>query len=744
MLYFVMNLHNYTKIGLLLLLTFLSFDLWSQQVLSGFVFNEENNEPVSDANVLVMPLNTGTVTDANGYFEIRNLKPGKYDISVSVVGFRKEMRHVVIREGDSKYLKIYLQIENTNLSEVSVIGEGAEKRILDDVMVEPVSLKASSGTISKIDISKQGAVSLIDAMKFVPGALIETRGRKVKQFFSVRGQVYPYPTYSIDGVWQKEFYESAYFINADNIQEIRIDRSSSALLKSLSPLTGVVDVISRKFTSRETDISVKYGSLNTFNAGIVQGNSSEKFDYSTGLQFFGTNGPAGRNGHERIVNFNGDMSWRINEKVTTYFKVLYVDGTRELVQPVYPAAPKLINQKEKYAPLTTLLLSSRTEFKPKEKYTGELQVNYLYRNPKYYVENIKTGATDKYRELECGFTINQMNAWELGNSNVLRAGILADHWRAPEGKRYYHGNPANVFTWSAVVTDQQHWGKWLVDGGFRLTQEYYKEWGGFAIEGSGGKFVDVKPITNEWQSPVWQASVGTMRPVNVLLSFSANVSAGIVAPRTGAITSDGTRPENEKRTNVDLGMIKKFNNSGLLTVTGFLVSRVDAIDYSGETVEQDNGDIVELYKNEDKMNYGLEVQWSMPVVSWMNIFANATAMKGEVRDSLDWIKDDEIPVFIGNVGANITKSQFDFNVYMNYTGRFYNDRFVDKQYLQQYGKAPLGNFFDVDMTTGYTLKRNKNIRFYIEINNLLNQKFETVAGYPDYGIIVSGGVKIRL
>ncbi len=735
---------NIKKITLALIFFLSGVSLFSQQVISGYVLNNEDNKPIPDANVLLMPLNTGAVTGADGYFEIKGLKPGKYDISVSVVGFRTAHQHVTLKEGANRSLKIYLDVYTQGLDEVSVVGESAEKRILNNVNVEPVSLKASSDIILQKHIEHQGAVTLIDAMKYVPGALIETRGRKVKQFFSVRGQTYPYPTYAIDGVWQKEFYEVTYFLNSENIQEIKIDRSSSALLKSLSPLTGVVDVVSRKFDHKETDVSVRYGSLNTFDAGVVHGNSTEKVDYMAGLQFFGTNGPEGRNGHERVVNFNNDVKWKINDKVNTTFKIFYVDGMRQLVQPIYPAAKKLMLNKEKYGPLTTLLLSSVTEFKPKDNYTGELQVNYMFKNPKYYIENLKTGDTDSYRELDCEFTINYLNTWKLGKRNVLRAGALLNHWRVPDGKRYYHGNPANVFTWSVVATDQQRWGKWLVDGGFRLTQEYYKEWGGFAIEGSGGKFTDVKPITNEWQPPVWQATAGVTRPVNMLLSFHGNVSAGVVAPRADALTEEGVQPDNEKRVNLDLGMIKRFHNSGSLTVTGFLVSRADAIDYSGKTLELDNGDIVELYKNQDKRNYGMEIDLKMPVVSWLSVFANATAMKGEVRDSTSWKKDDEIPVFIGNVGANITRARFDFNAYMNYTGVYKNDRFVDKSYLQEYGKAPLGDSFDINLNTGYTLGDKKNIRVYVDIQNLLNKKFQTVAGYPDYGIIVSGGVKIRL
>ncbi len=730
----------------LIILFVLSFSVvaFSQQSISGYVFNKDDKRPMSDANVLLLPLNTGAVTSADGRFEIRNIKPGKYIVSVSVVGFRTEKHSVRVKPGEDISLKIFMSPENRSLGEVSIIGEGAEQRVLNNVTVEPISLKAASSVVTVEDMSKLGAVTLVDAMKYIPGALIESRGRKVKQFFSVRGQTYPYPSYSIDGIWQKEFYETAYYLNSGNIQEIKIDRSASALLKSLSPLAGVVDVVSRKFDDCETDISLKYGSLNTFDAGVVHGNSTEKLSYSAAAQLFGTNGPDYRNGQERIVNVNGNLGWTINDKVKTSVKLFFMDGNRELVQPVYPAAGKLINQKERYSPLTTLMISSKTEYKPTDNYSGELQVNYSYRNPKYYVENLKTGDTNSYYEKENELTINQLNAWKLSPANVIRFGLLYNHWVAPNGKRYYYGNPADVHTWSAVVTDQQRWGRLLVDGGFRFSQEYYKQWGGFGIEGSGGKFTEVKPITNEWQSPVWQASAGVTRPVGLLLSLHGNVSAGIVTPRTGALNDLGERPENEKRTNLDIGVIKKFHNSGSLTVSGFMVSRKDAIDYSGKTIELDNGDIIELYTNQNKRNYGIEIDLKTPLLKWLYLFANATAMKGEVYGEDQWAKDDEIPVFIGNVGCNMQKSRFDFNLFVNYTGSYKNDRFVDKSYLQQFGKAPLGDFFNVDITSGYTLGAKKKTRFFVELKNLFNEPFQTVAGYPDYGTIVSMGVKMKL
>ena len=56
------------------------------------------------------------------------------------------------------------------------------------------------GIVTEQAINKQGAQNIIEAKNYVPGAIIETRGRQLKQFFSIRGQKYPYPDYAINGI----------------------------------------------------------------------------------------------------------------------------------------------------------------------------------------------------------------------------------------------------------------------------------------------------------------------------------------------------------------------------------------------------------------------------------------------------------------------------------------------------------------------------------------------------------------
>ena len=733
---------------LYLLCLFIPFQkVTAQQNITGTVRDRSDNAPLPEVNILLLPSDQGTFSDSTGYFIIKNVFPGKYVLSVSMVGYRKEKYNIRVPDSKNVSFNIFLNRENKRIEEISIIGKGAEQRMLKNITIEPLSLKAAETVISHNDIEKEGAVTLMDALRYVPGGLTETRGRKVKQFFSVRGQTYPYPAYSVDGIMQKEFYETAPYLSAAGIERIKVDRSASALLKSLSPLSGVIDIVTRKYTRKETSLIAKYGSLNTFEAGVQHGNLTKKLEYGGGAYFFGTNGLAERNGRERIINVNSNMGWKINDNVKASVRLFYIGGYRQLVQPVEPAAKKFRNQKEKYDPLNTFMIVSKLDYKASKTLSGELQINYACRNPLYHIEFLNTGtdSSERYYDKDHELTLNHLNTWKISGNNMMRFGFLYNHWVAPNGKRYYYGNRADVHTWSSVVTDQQQAGKWLLDAGFRVSREYFKDWAAFAIEGSGKKFSKVQPITHEWQSPVWQASAGASWSANSLFSLHSNISTGIVTPRKGTLTADSIPPANEKRTNLDLGLQKKLARSGSLTITAFIVSRKEAIEYSGSTLALGNGDIMELYTNEDKRNYGIEATFHMQLAGdWLQGFANTAFMRGQIKKDKGWRADDEIPSFIGNLGCSFQKAGFDGNFFMNYTGPFKNDRFVSKTWLQENGKAPLGNFFNITLTAGYSLGKKRNTRAFLEVKNLLNTPFQTVPGYPDNGRIINLGIKINL
>ncbi len=462
----------------LVLLVFLisTVNLYGQSTGSfkGQIINSETNEFISNANIIVEGTNTGTSSDREGYFEIKTLAPGRYQILISVIGFNTKRVSIQLPQKATEKFQVMLEPEIKELGDVDVIGHQFLISKDTSIVREPLSVATAISRIGAVEIEKQGAITLIDAMQYIPGAWTETRGRKVKQFFSVRGQKYPYPEYSIDGVWQSEFEETGYFMSTLNIGSIEIVRSSAALVKGLSGLSGIIDVKTVKPKGKTTSAGIKYGSLNTFSANAQHGNIVNDIRYNVSTSYFGTNGPENRNGKERMGNLNGLFEWQINDKLQISANTMFIYGTREIVQPVEPADPKLMNWKEKYEPIQTVVSSVKLNYRSSDKSETELQTNFAYRNPEYSIYTISKDTYNNYSEKDYEYSLNLLHSRLLLTNNTLRFGGLYSHWVAPEGKRFYFGKKADVHTFSAVLADEHKAGRFVFDAGLRLISDYIK------------------------------------------------------------------------------------------------------------------------------------------------------------------------------------------------------------------------------------------------------------------------------
>ena len=341
------------------------------------------------------------------------------------------------------------------------------------------------------------------------------------------------------------------------------------------------------------------------------------------------------------------------------------------------------------------------------------------------------------------YGFNVLHSRLIGHSNTFRIGALYNHWIAPDGKRNYAGRRCDVHTWSGVLADEQKFGRFLLDAGFRLIGGYISEWGGFGIEGSSSGLEDVAPIVDEAAPVEWQSALGISYLLAPVSSLHYNVSAGTIAPRKGGITGEGLLPQNEQRLQHDLGFRIKNKNQNELSISTFYTQRKNAIDLSGETVVSENDLIVELYENQDKRSYGIEMSAKINIRCLNTYaFANTTFMKNEKEADNKMIDDNKLPDVIVNGGFLYEHSGVDINLFIHYTGPYSNNRFVNPKWVAENGDYPLGDFVSADLTCGYTFSGKIRSRIFAEVKNILNQKYETVAGYPDQGRLLLIGVKL--
>ncbi len=728
---------------------FIIFPLFSQlitaqepeQGIQGEVRDGVTLKNLEFVNFIIPGTKFGASSKPDGSFKISGIPAGKYKLQASRVGYKSISRTVSVSKGSFTKIQIDLIPAVISIDSVSVVGRRRHNYISVPTL-EPLALNPVISKINRLEFERQGATTLVEAMKFVPGAVTETRGRKVKQFFSVRGQKYPYPEYAINGTWLREFHEMPYFISANNIEEIEIIRSSAALITGLSGLAGVVNFKTREYHRRETSAELEYGTFNTLHSNLSHGSKHEKFSYAAGIGYDKTNGPVDKNADEKIGNFYGRFDWRPSGKLSIGTNIFFMDGRRELALAEEPAGRRFREEISSYDQVRSTLVNLKVNYRPNDNASTEVQLYYADRQPVFRRQDINTQEIFVSFENDHEFGFNVLQALKLSERNTLRFGGLYNHWIAPNGKRFYAGRRCDLETVSGVLADEHSFGTFTLDAAVRWTRIYMNEYGAFNINGRGGAFRNVDPIVDEWQPDNIQAALGFTWNLSENWSVFFHSATGQIKPREGSLDENIEEPQNETRTKFDLGIQTELKRNGKITLTGFYVNQNKAIFYSGNTYEV-NGIIMELYKNRDADNFGLEAAIIIPTL-WDHFsgFLNFTAIRSRVEEDGQMEINREFPEIIANGGIIYTKSRFDVNIYWKYVSKFKSSRFVSQVPGEPTIYAPLGEYFISDMTTGYTMGSNLATRIYLKIQNLTNKKYSTVAGYPDFGRRLNVGIRI--
>lgn len=206
---------------------------------------DQTNEPVIGASVQVNGTKTGTVTDYDGNFELKNV-PDNAIITFSYIGMKsKEVK------ASSTTLNVQLQEDLQKLDEVVVIGYGAAKAkdLTSPITVvsgkELTSIPASSpmaamqGKVAGVNVINNGAPG--------EGPRVQIRG---VGSFSNSGS----PLYVVDGM----FYDNINFLNSNDIQEMSVLKdASAAAIYGVRAANGVV-IITTKKGARNQKAQISY------------------------------------------------------------------------------------------------------------------------------------------------------------------------------------------------------------------------------------------------------------------------------------------------------------------------------------------------------------------------------------------------------------------------------------------------------------------------------------------------------
>jgi hypothetical protein len=258
------------KTILVALLLFISIASQAQNI-KGYVYADKDKSPVQFASVglIVLPdtvVSTGAITLTDGAFTFEKLKPGKYNVQVTNLGFTTVKKEVTIQEGDGDILldTIFLTESLTTLNEATVSAERLKgKEMVDRTVYSIPAVVASSSTngydilkkIPQVNVDFQNNITMNGSSNFI----IQVDGRQRDREFLAK-------------------------LLPTDIESVEIITNPSG--KYEGNIDGVINIILKKEARYGTSGNVSL-SAKPFNKPTVVGSGS--IDYSHGkITFYAT------------------------------------------------------------------------------------------------------------------------------------------------------------------------------------------------------------------------------------------------------------------------------------------------------------------------------------------------------------------------------------------------------------------------------------------------------------------------
>jgi len=178
--------NNY-QIVAFFLIVFLPFITAGQGLISGKITDKKTGESIVGASVYIQGTTTGSSTDIDGKYTIKNLKPGSYNIIVSFISYKIDsLKGIKVFKDKPSLLDHQLTESTTQLSEVSVTA-----RKKTDTEIALINTSKQSNLIvvgvSSQQIAKSQDKDASEVIRRLPGVTIMD-GR----FVVVRGLIERY------------------------------------------------------------------------------------------------------------------------------------------------------------------------------------------------------------------------------------------------------------------------------------------------------------------------------------------------------------------------------------------------------------------------------------------------------------------------------------------------------------------------------------------------------------------------
>jgi len=260
-----------------LLCCLMSVQAYSQNVLSGKVYDKATNKPVAYAGVYIEDLKIGALTDSAGRYELKQLPTGTYMVGVHCTGYEVNAQQVSI--GKAVTMDFGMTESDNEMQEVVVTGNSAAGAL--QRTPQPITEVPNSYLV------QNASTNIIDAISQVPGVSGITDGQSICKPV-IRGLGYNRVVTINDGVRQEgQQWGDEFGIEVDpfSVDRVEILKGPASLVYGSDAMSGVINFLPEK----------------TLPEGQVKGDVTAGYQTNNGLM----NGAAHIAGNLNGITFSG-------------------------------------------------------------------------------------------------------------------------------------------------------------------------------------------------------------------------------------------------------------------------------------------------------------------------------------------------------------------------------------------------------------------------------------------------------
>ena len=243
---------------------FLSFSQQNQGFTVSGQVSEKSGQSIPFATIIIEKTDLSLISDENGKFIFKNVKPGKYNLKITAVGFSDLKKNIQVSENNIDF-SVQLENELNELESVTVLGRSATDKV-----------NKQAYNVTAIDAKKlhNSTLDLAHALDRVSGVRVrEAGGVGSRSDLSINGFSGNQIKVFIDGVPMDNFGSSFQMNNIPiNLAErVEVYKGVVPVWLGGDALGGAVNIVTNSKPRTYLDASYSFGSFNTHRTNINAG-----------------------------------------------------------------------------------------------------------------------------------------------------------------------------------------------------------------------------------------------------------------------------------------------------------------------------------------------------------------------------------------------------------------------------------------------------------------------------------------